>query len=186
MYTAALLTTLAATAVSAAVLPGRAALENWEVTALGTHSPSGRPGNDPHLFINATINDPNTIPAGEQPTGTAVFPPSTAQCNIEWLSGETPWGVEQPCTSSTTYSTWTVTLEKPSNASGTPSGTENFALQFKLVDYVHLVGQEVTKVYEGEGEFAVGGALTGQCGGSGVCNWGLKSPPYAIVQYETE
>jgi hypothetical protein len=152
--------------------------------SLTTHSPSGRPGNDPHSFLNATISDPNTIPAGQAPTGTAVFPPSTAQCNIQWLSGETPWGVEQPCTSSTTYSTWTVTLTEPTEGVG--SGTSNFGLQFKLVDYVHLVGYEVTKVYEGGDEFSVGSGLSGSCGGSGVCNWGLSSKPYAIQQTQTE
>ena len=152
--------------------------------SLSTFSPSGRPGSSPYSTLNVTISDPNTVPAGQTPTGTAVFPPSTGTCGVAFTGASVPWGVEQPCTSDSEYTTWTVTLNEP--ASGTASGTTNFVLSFKETDNVQIPGSDVTKVFEGSQAFAVGDNLGGECGGSGVCYWALTSAPVAVQQTETE
>jgi hypothetical protein len=136
MYTKSFVALIAATAVSAApaIKVARDDLQPWQITKLSTHEPSGRPGNDPHSTLNFSISDPNTVPAGQSPTGQAVFPPTTAACSLQYLTAaDVPWGVEQPCTTddnTKTYSTWTFTITKP--AEGTASATENFDLSVKV------------------------------------------------------
>ncbi|KAF2439499.1 hypothetical protein P171DRAFT_436146 [Karstenula rhodostoma CBS 690.94] len=187
MYTKSFVALIAATAVSAApaIKVTRDDLQPWQITLLHTHSPSGRPGNDPHSTINVTIADPNTIPAGQSPTGQAVFAPTSAKCSLQFLtSDDVPWGVEQPCTtdnSTKASSTWTFTINKPAEDKYYP--TENFDLSFKLVDHV---GQEVTKTFTGGDHFEANDNLSGQCGGSGVCNWNLAASPYDIQQTEED
>ncbi|KAF2787451.1 hypothetical protein K505DRAFT_421767 [Melanomma pulvis-pyrius CBS 109.77] len=182
MFSKAIIAILAASAVSAAPA---AVLQPWEITTLYTHSPSGRPGNDPHSTLNATINDPNTLPITQTPTGTAVFPPSTANCSAQWLTeADVPWNVAQPCTA-IDYGTWTMTMVPGSGDAGT-GATTDFGLVFKLVDSVRVLNQQYTRTFKGKGQFKVGTNLSGQCGGSGVCNWGLTTTPYAIKQKEVK
>ncbi|KAL5374568.1 hypothetical protein DPSP01_011847 [Paraphaeosphaeria sporulosa] len=168
MYFKSFVALIAASAVSAAPAIKLARnVQPWQITRLYTHTPSGRPGNDPHSTLNITITDPNTIP---------------------YLTNEdVPWGVEQSCTTddnTKAYSTWIFTINKP--AEGAAYASENFDLSFKLVDYVHLPGQEVTKTFTGGDHFEVGDNMSGQCGGSGVCNWNLNDTPYDIQQTEAE
>ncbi|KAK7183896.1 hypothetical protein PSPO01_09918 [Paraphaeosphaeria sporulosa] len=189
MYFKSFVALIAASAVSAAPAIKLARnVQPWQITRLYTHTPSGRPGNDPHSTLNITITDPNTIPAGQSPTGQAVFPPTSANCSLQYLTNEdVPWGVEQSCTTddnTKAYSTWIFTINKP--AEGAAYASENFDLSFKLVDYVHLPGQEVTKTFTGGDHFEVGDNMSGQCGGSGVCNWNLNDTPYDIQQTEAE
>ncbi|PSN75261.1 hypothetical protein BS50DRAFT_567961 [Corynespora cassiicola Philippines] len=174
-----LLTTILASAFAAPAANSRqAGLEPWQVTSLSTHSPSGRPGNNPHSTLNVTIHDPNTIAVTQTPTGTAVFPPSTANCSAQWLTAEdVPWGVEQPC-SEIDHGYWTFKM------TGGESGTTDFGLEFKLVDNVTVLNQAYTKVFSGGALFKVGDNLSGQCGGSGVCNWGLSKWPFLVQQTE--
>jgi hypothetical protein len=130
---------------------------------LRTHSPSGRPGNDLHLYLNTTIQEPNTIPAGQSPTGTAVFPPSSANCSAQWLnSNDVPWDMSLPCSSSSQFSTWTMTMKKPQGGNVGSLATEKFALVFKLVDSVIIIGKNNTKVFEGGHQFEVGVNMNGQ------------------------
>lgn len=134
MNTKSFLALLVATTISAAptlMVTRDDDLQPWQITRLNTHTPSGRPGNDPHSTLNVTIQDPNVIPAGQTPTGEAVFPASNATCSLQYLtSADVPWGVEQPCTSTSTYSTWTFTLNKPED--GDANAAENFDLAFKV------------------------------------------------------
>ncbi|KAJ4299094.1 hypothetical protein N0V90_004338 [Kalmusia sp. IMI 367209] len=187
MFTKAFIVLIAVAAVSAAptAKAARDDLQPWKITQLFTHSPSGRPGNDPHSTLNVTIQDPNAIPATQSLTGQAVFPPTSARCTAQWLSSEgVPWGVEQPCTTdenTTDYSTWTFTVNKP-DGEADPSATENFNLEFKLVDKVTVSGTTVVKKFAGGDDFEIGTNLSGQCGGSGVCNWSLSIVPYDIQQ----
>jgi hypothetical protein len=141
MCTKSFIALIAATAVFAAPTTklARDDLQPWQITRLYTHSPSGRPGNNPYSTLNFTISDPNTVTAGQSPTGQAVFPPTTAACSLQFLtSADVPWGVAQPCTTddnTKAYSTWTFTVTKP--AGGSPYATENFDLSIKV--YIGLL-----------------------------------------------
>lgn len=64
------------------------------------------------------------------------------------------------------------------------AGTTNFGLEFKLVDNVTVLNEVYTRTFTGEGHFKVGDNLSGTCGGSGVCNWGLNTKPFLITQTE--
>ncbi|KAF9728773.1 hypothetical protein PMIN06_006152 [Paraphaeosphaeria minitans] len=189
MYSKSFVALIAATAVSAApaMKVARGDLQPWQITQLYTHTPSGRPGNDPHSTLNITIADPNTIPAGPSPTGQAVFPPTSANCSLQYLTNDdVPWGVEQPCTTddnTKAYSTWSFTINKPADG-GSAYASEKFDLVFQLVDHVRLPGQEVTKTFAGGDHFGIGDNMSGQCGGSGVCNWSLDETPYEVQQVE--
>ena len=137
MYTKLSTILASAIAVSAAPhaqVPRGDALQPWQITTLYTHTPSGRPGNDPHSTLNFTIHDPNVIPAGQTPTGQAIFPATSANCSLQYLkSADVPWGVEQPCTTDENtrdYSTWTFTINKPEE--GTASASGNFDLSIKV------------------------------------------------------
>lgn len=160
---------------SASAAPIAQSLQPWQLTALGTFSPSGRPGSSPYSTMNATIQDPNTIPVAQTPTGQAAFPPSSANCSAQWTTSP-PWGKSIACSSDSTFSHWSFTINR-----GT-SGTTNFTLEFKLVDDVTVFGTRYTKTFIGGDHFELGKNLGGVCGGSGVCSWGLKSSPYIIKQ----
>lgn len=58
-------------------------------------------------------------------------------------------------------------------ASGEFAST-NFALKFTHVADKIYRGEQFKASYEALGQFATGDNLSGTCGGSGVCNWGLK------------
>ena len=168
---------IAAAVVAASALPTATAqcLQSWQLTELGTFSPSGRPGNSPYSTLNATIQDPNTIPVAQTPTGQAAFPPSSASCSAQWITSP-PWGEPIACSSNSEFSSWSFTINQ-----GT-SGTTNFTLEFKLIDDVIVLGTRYTKTFAGGDHFEVGTNLGGSCGGSGVCSWGLNSSPYKIKQ----
>lgn len=168
------LLTIAATA-SAAPFTNPAGLQPWQLLALETFSPSGRPGNDPYSMLNVTIKDPNII-AAQAPTGQAIIPPSSASCSAQWLDNNPPWGQSIACNSDSGISNWSFTINQ-----GT-SGTTNFTLDFNLVEIVTISGMQYEKTWIGGDHFEVGTNLGGSCGGSGVCSWGLASAPYDINQ----
>lgn len=49
----------------------------------------------------------------------------------------------------------------------------NFDLKFTHVADLVYQGDQYTASFKAKGHFAVGDNLAGQCGGSGVCFWGL-------------
>ncbi|CAF9932897.1 MAG: hypothetical protein GOMPHAMPRED_006692 [Gomphillus americanus] len=153
---------LAVTAASCLAAPVTQILKPWELTALGTFSPSGRPGSSPFSTLNATIVDSNS------------FLPSSANCSTQWETSP-PFGKTLPCHSNNSKAKWTFSL-----TSGT-SGTENFTIAFNLVDTKSATS---VKKFTGGDHFEVGTNLSGECGGSGVCFWGLSTSPYAIHQAE--
>ncbi|EAQ88764.1 predicted protein [Chaetomium globosum CBS 148.51] len=78
---------LATTALTTAALtPPPAILTPWQITSLGTHSPSGRPAGHPYSQLAFSIHDPNTITVGTTPYGNATFPPLSANCTVVWMS----------------------------------------------------------------------------------------------------
>jgi hypothetical protein len=147
--------------------------EPWEVSSLSTFSPSGRPGSSPYSTVNITITDPNTIQAGPAPNGEAVFPPSTAICNVSFVGDAPPYNRAVNC-SGVQYGFWTFEMLEAKNTSY-PSATTNFDVRFTHVDNVTVIGSVYSKVYVGTGHFEVGKNMAGVCGGSGVCSWGLKA-----------
>lgn len=62
-------------------------------------------------------------------------------------------------------------------------GTGDFNLKFLHVPDTIYHGAEYTATFEATGHFEVGKNMAGTCGGSGVCNWGLKpdSKPVKIT-----
>jgi hypothetical protein len=61
--------------------------------------------------------------------------------------------------------------------------TGDFNLKFTHVADLVYRGEQFTESFEAEGHFAVGENLSGSCGGSGVCSWGLKdaNTPFEIA-----
>jgi hypothetical protein len=53
-----------------------------------------------------------------------------------------------------------------------------------LDDDVRVLNTPYHREFSGKDQFKVGVNLSGQCGGSGVCNWALTTKPYAIKQKE--
>ncbi|KAK3316578.1 hypothetical protein B0H66DRAFT_604863 [Apodospora peruviana] len=167
----------ASTAYSITIPP----LQPWELSKLSTFSPSGYPGSLPYSSIYATISDPNTIPLGKTRFGDASFPPSAVNCSLRWVgfnAVEEPWNIITPCTGSLNHGRWTMQMLKPTNnatAGYKPSGTTNFALKFTLEESMMMNNATlISLVFEAEKRFAVPDNMSGVCGGSGVCSWGLK------------
>lgn len=136
MFAQSFITLIAASAAFAAPTTklARDDLKPWQITSFITHEPSGRPGNDPHSYLRFSIEDPNTITAAQTPTGQAVFPPTSAECSLQWLTNDdVAWGVEQPCVTegnTTNYSTWTFTINKTGDEQS--DAATDFNLAFKV------------------------------------------------------
>ena len=62
----------------------------------------------------------------------------------------------------------------------------NFDLVFSRVAERIYMGSSYTRKFEATQHFEARNQLTGACGASGVCSWGLKPElaPYAIQQME--
>ncbi|KAF2689363.1 hypothetical protein K458DRAFT_384014 [Lentithecium fluviatile CBS 122367] len=184
-------TTLAAlvsTSLAAPVQPRQDTLTPWQLDALSTFSPSGRPGNYPWLTITASLTDPNTLTLGTSPeNNSTVTLPSGAQalnCQAKWLAGETPFGRSWPCDNSgEADGYWTIQIPKTDEFS-----VNNFDLVVRRVAETLYLGSSYKKVYEARTHFEVGVNLSGTCGGSGVCSWGLRSElvPLDMQQSEVE
>ena len=66
------------------------------------------------------------------------------------------------------------------------SATENLDIVFTHVDNVTVINQVYTKVFVGQAHFEIGDNMSGVCGASGVCSWGLKpNTTVAIKQTRT-
>lgn len=193
-------TTAAAASASAAAasltIPLPTPLLPWLIPRLSTHSPSGYPANHPYSRLSFAISDPNTITLGATRFGDAAFPPSAANCTVWWL-GYT----DTPRDSNPRDGGWVNTCEPPAGdggplqgkwtfrvVNGTAGGgvTTDFGLVVALEEAVVLGNGGIVAVrFEGEAQFRVGRAgssgggedgtnMGGSCGGSGVCNWGLR------------
>ncbi|KAK1766282.1 hypothetical protein QBC33DRAFT_620687 [Phialemonium atrogriseum] len=175
-------------AAGAALLKSRDpdALKLWEILRLSTFSPSGRPGSSPWSLINITITDPNTIPAGPTPTGTAVFEPSTVNCSTAWDAGSLPYNQVVNCTEAE-HGYWTFEMLEADD-SDYHSPTENFNIRFTQVRSLEVPGNTYAQTFVGTGSFRVGDNLSGVCGASGVCSFGLKdeAKPVLVNQTRTE
>ena len=157
----------------------------WEITRLTTFSPSGRPNSSPWSLINVTITDPNTIPAGQTPTGTAVFEPVIANCSTAWTFDSDPFNQVFNCTD-IDHGSWT--FEMLNDGVESPIATQNFNLWFKQARKLRTPGGNYSIEFEGTGQFRIGENMEGICGGSGVCSFSLKNEakPFSINQTRTE
>jgi hypothetical protein len=55
-------------------------LQDWQVTSVNSHTPSGRPGSYPWSSLSANITDPNAINLGTSDSdGTSVIVPAGSQ-----------------------------------------------------------------------------------------------------------
>ncbi|KAF2257141.1 hypothetical protein BU26DRAFT_513851 [Trematosphaeria pertusa] len=163
-----------------------ARLQPWQLTALIAFSPSGRPGSYPWLTITANLTDPNELILGTAPddNSTVSVPAGNTapNCRAKWLSGENPHGRSWPC-DPTGDGYWTMKIPKTEGFSA-----NNFTAVFTRVAEVLYHGSSYRKEYTASKKFFLGsdGNLSGVCGGSGVCSWGLKEglAPYPIQQRE--
>ncbi|KAJ4989286.1 hypothetical protein SVAN01_05191 [Stagonosporopsis vannaccii] len=140
------------------------ALQPFEVTAVTSYSPSGRPGSDAWRYIRANVTDPNsylysrnggelTIPGGSQ----------GINCEARWYRGESPEGRTWPCDSAE-YGHWALQVLS--------SGSSDLRLRF-----IHAVEPGLSwpnTRYEAEASFSYGeGGLIGRCLSSGSCTFVL-------------
>ncbi|KAK3374659.1 hypothetical protein B0H63DRAFT_480704 [Podospora didyma] len=154
------------------------AVKPWEISGVGTHSPSGYPANAPYSTLFVSISDPNHIVLGSTRFGDAAFPPSSVNCTVRWLGAlENPYGWVNTCTD-INHGKWTVEIlpgvVTTSGPQSYSSPTTNFVLRFTLSEAVVLMTGTIYERFVGTAAFAVGDNMSGSCGGSGVCNWGLK------------
>ncbi|EAT77054.1 hypothetical protein HBI56_200380 [Parastagonospora nodorum] len=156
-------------------------LQDWQVTSVNSHTPSGRPGSYPWSSLSANITDPNTINLGTSDSdGTSVIVPAGSQginCEAKYFKGETPLGRTWPC-DAITGGYWT--MQVLAGSSGQYSSGD-FNLKFRHVPDVLYRGAQYTATFEATGHFAIGDNLKGTCGGSGVCNWGLAAEKKPVL-----
>jgi hypothetical protein len=191
--------------VSAAPLESRQDdLQQWQLSGISSFSPSGRPGSYPWITITANLFDPNTLNLGTSPAdgSTVTIPPNNAtNCQAKYISSSKPFDhiwpcgmlfspltqsklrcnplIYQPDNSGNGY--WTMEILETSDFS-----IHEFDVKFTHVADTLYLGSQYKKTYTGTAHFSLTDNLSGSCGGSGVCSWGLKSglSPYAIQQSE--
>ncbi|KAI1104556.1 hypothetical protein F4804DRAFT_185316 [Jackrogersella minutella] len=166
-------------------------LEPWQVTRLNTFSPSGRSNDSTLAYIWANITNPNSIPAGPG----ASFDSSSANCTVDWtFFGEDPYGRVFECetaetqpgsssSGSSSVSKWTIEIIDANDTMSSP--TENMDVKFTLTTNLTMNGDDYYKVLIGTQHFEVGDNMEGQCGGSGVCSWGLKDEIIPVLVQPT-
>ncbi|KAK0710141.1 hypothetical protein B0T26DRAFT_755252 [Lasiosphaeria miniovina] len=167
-----------------------AALKPWEISALRTFSPSGRPDSSPWSFINLTIADRNTY-AATAPPPDASAPGIAATCFVQWPYAGDAYGREVNCTTTTTTTTplssspppeWTLTM-LPTPGSAYASPLNDFMLRLTLT--LKFAGAE--DKYEGSARFALGPGqnLQGICSASGVCAFALRDEAVPVLVLQT-
>ena len=138
-----------------------------------------------HAGLRFTIADPNTLNAGPAHRGVAIFPPSTANCTVQWAWGESPFGRMYNCTE-VQYGYWAFEVFE-TNAKYGSWPLQVFDIRVTRVYNVNVLNNIYTKVFEGRGSFEIGKNLGGLCGASGICSFQLKneSSPVLIQQLRT-
>ncbi|KAF2639173.1 hypothetical protein P280DRAFT_470568 [Massarina eburnea CBS 473.64] len=167
---------LASTALAAPTLaPRDDTLTPWNLTRAIISTPSGRPGERLWATITVNVTDSNTLNLGTGTDGVAVTagPSEGLNCKATFLPTEGPWNRSWPCDpNGKQEGYWTMNL-KEAPAEGTFRA--GYELVLKHVADVPYNGARFHKEYEGSLLLRVGEYLTGTCGGSGACSWGLKA-----------
>lgn len=164
--------------LAAAVSVNTTGLRPWEITAVYTHTPSGYPANHPYSWVGFSVSDPNDIVVGQTHFGPAEFSGSATNCSVRYLGygHDDPRGKTYPCAASTSLNDiWSFEILKESY-----SVTTNFTLRVVREEAVVLASGGIVNLrWEGRANFTVGYLdgenMSGACGGSGVCSWGLKA-----------
>jgi len=148
-------------------------LQDWVVNSVSSFSPGERAV--PWLTITASVTDPNAYTLTGSDGNTATIPGGSQglNCKAMWYAGESPVGRTWPCDASDGSQGWW--LMHVVDDSGAAS-TEDFKLTFTHQLQTMSAGSILSATYEATGTFAVGGTMSGSCGGSGVCGWSLKQP----------
>ncbi|KAF2098363.1 hypothetical protein NA57DRAFT_77154 [Rhizodiscina lignyota] len=136
-------------------------------TSISTYGPSGRPGQPCQPFINFTVVDLNDK--------------KQTVCTKIWLCSDSDSHLfdHVPCGDSAFW--FSITVPDGGNP------LENFELRvYRKIKYQHnssavtLDGQPINVTISGQSAMKVGDQLGGECGGSGVCYWGLSKGPVAL------
>jgi len=130
------------------------ASQDWEVLALSTYSPSGRPGTSPWYKLNTTIWDPNNNSNQEK-----------ANCSAQWVYLEPPYGKWFNC-STVSYGQWKFEMTETDGEYSSP--TLDFMLHFVLE-------KKEGDTFDGAARFVVGQNMGGLCSASGFCMWDLMA-----------
>ncbi|KAF2036374.1 cell death in tomato 1 [Setomelanomma holmii] len=157
-------------------------LQDFQVTSVSVFTPSGRPETYPWSTLTANITDPNEVNLGPSKSdGQDVVVPAGSQgvnCVAKYFSkGENPIGRTWPC-DPTSQGYWT--MQVLPGSSGSYSSTD-FKLKFTHVADVLYLGSEYTASFVAEGGFEVGDNMSGTCGSSGRCAWGLKQEDVPVL-----
>lgn len=161
----------------------------WEITSLGTFSPSSYPASHPYSRISFSVSDPNNITvAPRHHFGEVGFPPTATNCSVYWNPfSEDPRNADWPLNACSLVPTakWTFEIRNGTiniGKTGT-AATRNFVAVVRLSEHVVLgTGGIWEHKYEGQAAFAVGVNMAGACGGSGVCSYGLTERPVLVKQ----
>jgi hypothetical protein len=181
---------LGATTAATALSINTTGLQPWQIPSLSTFSPSGYPAGHPYPHLRFTVSDPNTVAVASTHFGPAEFLPSGANCTVWWLA-ETgdPTGTKdggRPWTNTCDFPSWGSVAGKWTFQMLNGSSTEGMTLRIMLEEAVILEDGSVVNVkWAGEAAFTVGGNMAGECGGSGVCYWGLKDEDAPVLVNQT-
>ncbi|KAH6618754.1 cell death in tomato 1 [Boeremia exigua] len=138
-------------------------LQPFEVTAVNSYSPSGRPGSDVWRHMRANITDPNSY--FYTSTNRNLTVPGDSQginCEARWYRGESPLDRTWPCDPAPNGH-WALQVVS--------SGVYDFKLRF-----IHAVEPGLSwpnTRYEAEASFKSGENLIGRCLSSGSCSYSL-------------
>lgn len=165
-------------------------LDPWKVNNLRITAPAQ--GSSGTVAIELAIENPNTVSAGPAPHaaggGYLPFSPSAANCSAV-QDGTDPGIVHATCveTSELSYGVWSVEVVPGAAARVDPT---NLDLAFTLNYNVSRWGQQLSKVYDGTGHFAVGTNLADAVcdDASGTCLYELtaEATPVLIPPTMTE
>lgn len=134
--------------------------EPFSIDSLGTYSPSGRPGQPCKPSIQFTVVDPNSAM------------PQRSNCSKTWSCNDTDVSSQfqhVPCDDPDFW--FNITIPD----GGSP--TENFVLRVHHVkeeSAAGVQGNTVNVTHSGETAVKFPDQLSGECGASGACFWGLK------------
>jgi len=105
-------------------------------------------------------------------------------CEAKWLLGENPFDRSWLCDNSgKADGYWSIKIVETNDFS-----VGKFEVVFTRVAEVAYHGMRFGKRFEAQARFEIGDNLTGSCGGSGVCSWGLKAElkPLSVPQHEVD
>ncbi|KAF2850926.1 hypothetical protein T440DRAFT_507634 [Plenodomus tracheiphilus IPT5] len=189
------LSTLALTPLTSStpLYPDQHPLKDFLVSSVSIYTPSGLPGSYPWASIKASITNPNAINLGNASTdGHPIVVAAGSQglnCQATYFTDppvpENPLNRTFPC-DPIENGYWTMRIlpnpassntPPPSSDSASPP-TQIFSSSSLRLHFTHTTtlvyqGTLYTATYEAEGGFEVGRELSGMCGASGVCRWGL-------------